>query len=113
MIKNSSAFEKEQLLYLMSGTHGSPWFVLLQLLTAHCHTSLQSRLTAARTIFDNYEIEEKTQKSVNPEAIKPNLKLLEVALEQCKKAAQNKQAGYSIAFCLDEIQPEIDADSEQ
>ncbi len=106
MIKNASTLEKQQLLYLMSGNHGSSWYALLQLFTAHCHTSLQSRIVVARTVCDNYEIEETTQQIVCPNDIKPDLTFLKVAIEQCKKAAQNKQAGYTTFLCDNDSQPD-------
>lgn len=99
LIKNASSIEKKQLLYLMAGNHGSPWYVLLQLFTAHCHTTLQSRFIAARSILDNYEIEEQTKKLVNLDDVKPNIEFLKKAMVQCKKAAQDKQAGYSTILC--------------
>ena len=58
LMKNMNGTEKRELLYLMAGQHGSPWYSLLQLFTAHCHTSLRARVAAARLILDSYELEE-------------------------------------------------------
>ena len=52
LVKNMTAVEKREMLYLMAGRHGSPWYSLLQMFTAHCHCSLRSRVTAARTILE-------------------------------------------------------------
>lgn len=103
MIKNATSKEKKQLLYLMSGNHGSSWYALLQLLTAHCHTSLQSRLSAARTILDNYEIEDKTIDLVNSDSVKPDFDFIKSAMTQCKKAAQRGQKGYNTIMCDEDI----------
>lgn len=103
IIKNATSKEKKQLLYLMSGGHGSSWYALLQLLTAHCHTSLQSRLNAARIIIDNYEIESKTKKLVDSEGVNPDLDLIKSAMTQCKKAAQRGQKGYNTIMCDEDI----------
>ncbi len=101
LIKNTSAKEKKELIYLMSGTHGSSWIALLQLLAAHCQTSLQARAVVARTILETYEIEEKTGQLINKAEITPDIDLLKLAISQCKKAAQNGQKGYSIELCED------------
>ena len=58
LVKNMTTPEKRELLYLMAGRHGSPWYSLLQMFTAHCHCSLRSRVTAARTILENYEMDQ-------------------------------------------------------
>lgn len=38
LIRQASPKEKRELLFLMAGKHGSSWFALLQMFTAHCHT---------------------------------------------------------------------------
>ena len=103
MKKNATSKEKKQLIYLMSGNHGSSWYALLQLLTMHCQTSLQSRLNAARIIIDNYEIESKTKKIVDSDGVKPDLDLIKSAMAQCKKAAQRGQKGYNTIMCDEDI----------
>lgn len=103
MIKNATSKEKKQLLYLMSGNHGSSWYALLQLFAAHCHTSLQSRLSAARTILDNYEIEAQTIDLVDSDSVKPDLDFIKSAMTQCKKAAQRGQKGYNTIMCDEDI----------
>lgn len=102
LIKNLSIAEKKELIYLMSCAHGSSWHAVLQLFTMHCQTSLQSRATAARTILENYEIEEKSGKLVNRDAVKPDVKLLKSALQQCKIAAQNNCFSYVPIVCAED-----------
>lgn len=96
LIKNSSNIEKKQLLYIISGNHGSSWYALLQLLTAHCHTSMQSRAATARLILDNYEIENKNNKLVCPEDILPDIGVLIQAISKGKIAAMENNNGYFI-----------------
>lgn len=98
LIKNSTVKEKRELYYIMAGKHGSSWFGLLQMMTAHCHTSLQSRVTAANIILENYEMEESTGELVNTDQIAPDLKILSSAIEQGKAAAQKKEQGYTIMY---------------
>ncbi|MGN0494079.1 MAG: helix-turn-helix transcriptional regulator [Acutalibacteraceae bacterium] len=94
LIKNSSTLEKKQLLFLISGNHGSSWYALLQLFTAHCHTSMQSRAATARLILDNYEIENKNSKLVCPDDIKPDMSILNQAISKGKMAAMKNDKGY-------------------
>lgn len=94
LVKNTSTLEKKQLLFLMAGNHGSSWHALLQLFTAHCHTTMQSRAASARLILDNYEIENKNQKLVCPEGVQPDLDILYQAVCQGKQAAMKNDKGY-------------------
>lgn len=98
LIKSFSVGEKRELYYIMAGKHGSSWFGLLQMMTAHCHTSLQSRVIAANVILNNYEMEESANKLVNMDQIAPDLKILSSAIEQGKTAAQKKEQGYTIMY---------------
>lgn len=98
LIKASSAAEKRELIYLMSGTHGSSWPALLQLFSAYCHMSLQSRVIIARIVLESYEMEEKNGRLVNSDKIKPDLELLKSAIAICKAATQNGYYGYSTVF---------------
>lgn len=98
LIKVSSAAEKRELIYLMSGKHGSSWPALLQLFSAYCHMSLQSRVLIARIVLESYEMEEKNGRLVNSDKIKPDLELLKSAIAICKAATQNGYYGYSTVF---------------
>ena len=95
LIKNSTSVEKRELLYLMAGQHGSPWYSLLQLFTAHCHTSMHSRVNAARLVLENYEIEEKTGKLVCPDNIRPDIEMLRNAVDMGREAAVSSSPGYT------------------
>ena len=94
LIRQSSAAEKKELLFLMSGHHGSSWHSLLQMFTAHCHTSMRSRVTASRVILENYEMEEKTGTLVGPQETPPDLNVLRSAIAQGKNAVQNGEVSY-------------------
>ena len=87
--------EKRQLLYLMDGNHGSSWYSLLQMFTAHCHTSMKSRVAAARVIAENYEMEAKSGDLVCPENVQPDMDVLNFAILEGKQAAQEHKMGYT------------------
>ncbi|MCQ2401284.1 MAG: helix-turn-helix domain-containing protein [Lachnospiraceae bacterium] len=95
LIRNSTAVEKRELLFLMAGRHGSPWYSLLQLFTAHCHTSMQSRVTAARSVLDSYEMDAAAGRLVCPSNVKPDIAFLKNAIEEGKKAVIAGKAGYT------------------
>jgi len=95
LIKDAPLTEKKQLLYLMAGRHGSSWYALLQMFTAHCHTSLHSRANAARLIYDNYMMEEKTNYLVCTDNIKPDTALLKKSIENAMDSVGKHQIGYS------------------
>lgn len=95
LVKNSTTFEKKEMLYLMAGQHGSPWYSLLQLFTAHCHTSMRSRVSAARLILENYEMDEKQGSLVCPNSVRPDLELLAHAVLEGKGAVMKDATGYT------------------
>lgn len=95
LIRNSTSVEKRELLFLMAGRHGSSWYSLLQMFTAHCHTSMKSRIGVARNILDNYEIEQATGQLVCPENVKPDIEMLRNAVEEGKRSVIAGNSGYT------------------
>lgn len=95
LIKNCTAIEKRELLYLMAGRHGSSWYSLLQMFTAHCHTSMRSRITVARSILDNYEMEAATGQLVCGTNVMPDIEILRTAIEEGKKSVIAGNKGYT------------------
>ncbi len=95
LIHTMPTIEKKELLFLMSGLHGSSWYSLLQMFTAHCHTTMQSRVAAARIILENYEMESRTGEIVCKGQIMPDTRMLRHAINQGKQAAQNNQNRYT------------------
>ena len=78
----------------MTGQHGRSWHSLLQMFTAHCHTSMQARVTASRMILENYEMEEELGTLVCPDSVRPDLNALRSAITQGKQAAQEGKTSY-------------------
>ena len=95
LVGNSTDREKRELLFLMGGKHGSPWYSLLQMFTAHCHTSLKSRINVARMIVDNYEMEAEAGELVCEDNVRPDIEMLKRAIEESKKSVIKGDAGYS------------------
>lgn len=95
LIKSSTISEKRDLLFLMVGQHGSPWHSLLQLFTAHCHTSIETRTHTARFVLDSYEIEQAKGTLVCKDQIAPDLEILRSATESGKNAVMRGQSGYT------------------
>ena len=95
LIDQATPIEKRQLLFLMAGKHGSSWYALLQMFTAHCHTSMQCRVATARIVLDNYEMQQETNELVCTDNVAPNLDILRNAIESGKSAAQQKRPGYT------------------
>ncbi|MDD6284835.1 MAG: helix-turn-helix transcriptional regulator [Firmicutes bacterium] len=101
LIKQCTSLEKKQLLYLITGDHGSTWHALLQMVTAHCHTTMQSRVSAARIIAENFEIEEQTGQLVCKDAVMPNIDYLKCAINEGKLCAKNKQNSLPLMSIID------------
>lgn len=95
LIDQATPMEKRQLLFLMAGKHGSSWYALLQMFTAHCHTSMQCRVATARIVLDNYEMQQETNELVCTDNVAPDLDILRRAVESGKSAAQQKRPGYT------------------
>lgn len=95
LIKQSTAIEKRELLYLMAGRHGSSWYSLLQMFTAYCHTSMKSRVGVARNILDNFEIEKATGQLVCKTNVMPDIEMLHNAVEEGKRAVMAGNTGYT------------------
>ena len=79
LVKNMTQVEKRQLLYLMAGRH----------------SSLRSRVTAARTILENYEMDQVCGDLVCPDNVQPDMKMLHHAVEEGKQSVFNQLSGYT------------------
>lgn len=95
LITDSTVAEKRELLYLMMGRHGSGWYELLQMFTAHCHTDMKCRVAIAHAILDNYEMGRATGDLVCPDIAKPDLTMLKQAVEEAKISVMRGDTGYT------------------
>lgn len=95
LVQNLTVKEQRQLLFLMVGQHGSSWYSLLQFFTAHCHTSMQARFTAARLTAEFYEIDKALNQLVCPDDVLPDMDFLRNSVEEAKQAVISQSAGYT------------------
>ena len=86
--------EIRELSYCIFGNHGSSWQSQLEMLCAHDHTTMRSRVTVARAILENYEMEDAQGLLVGTDHILPDIDHLREAVEKGKVAAQAGQSGY-------------------
>ncbi|MBO4669030.1 MAG: helix-turn-helix transcriptional regulator [Lachnospiraceae bacterium] len=95
LVQNLTAKEKRELLYLMAGRHGSPWYSLLQLFTAHCHLSMRGRVAVATQVLETYELEKSLGELVCPRNVAPDITILRDSVEQAKKSVVSRTKGYT------------------
>ncbi len=95
LVKNMSETQKKELLYIIAGDHGSSWYSLLQMITAHCHTSLKSRVIAASTILENYKMEDALGETVCSRDIEPDVEMLEKAVKKARESVSKGLTGYT------------------
>ena len=96
-IDNMAINSQKELAYLFLGNHGSSVGSVLQMLTAHLHTDLRSRVGVAELIARNYELCEATDSLVCKDDVLPNMELLKNSIELGHKAVINGNTGYTIA----------------
>ena len=95
VFNNLSIAEKRTLLYLFHSDHGSSTLAILQMLLAHLHTDMKSRVLVGRMILESFEMSEKRDELVNTDCIMPDLDIFQQAIEKCKQAAIKRESGYS------------------
>ena len=87
--------EIRQLAFCIMGNTGSSWKQQLNMLTAHNHCTMRSRVAVAQTVYDNYSIEEIKGELVCTESIKPDMDALKAATNQGRDAIYNGHDGYA------------------
>jgi hypothetical protein len=91
----ASSAEIRKLSYSIFGNTGSSWLAQLDMLTAHNHTSMRSRVNVAQTILDSYEMESARGELVGNGNILPDKENLRVAINDGKNAVLKGQQGYT------------------
>lgn len=86
----------DQLYFIFMGKHGSSIVSLVQMIVAHLHTDMRSRVTAARTIKENYDMCELRGELVCVDDISPDMDILENSIMLGKTAAMNGVSGYTV-----------------
>lgn len=85
-----------QLAYCMFGNTGSSWHEQLNMLTAHNHCTMKSRVNVCRLVLDSYLMEYERGELIGTGQIAPDIETLAVALEKGKRAASGNQNGYTM-----------------
>lgn len=95
----ASSTDKQKLAYCIFGNSGSSFTAQLDMMTAHNHTSVRSRVTVAQTIYDSFTMEEATKQLVGIDAVMPNLENLKNAIANGKESAMCGKKGYVNVSC--------------
>jgi len=96
LIDSLSGDAQKELLYILTGAHGSSQHALLELMTAYCHISLSSRVTIARMILEQYQMAAANDAIVCPAGKKPVVSALEAAVDTAKQAVCEGKTQYSM-----------------
>lgn len=95
MMKNIPRSGKRALLFLFYGKHGSSPNAIMNMMLAHLHTPMQSRVLHSRLISEAYEMDNELGNIVCPDNIRPNIDALNKAIDSAKNATINKQNSYN------------------
>ena len=95
LAKTLSIGAKRALLYLYYGEHGSSPNAILQMMLAHLHTPLQSRITQAIVTAHMYEMEKELDHLICKDNILPNMDTLNDAILKARLAALHHEYGYN------------------
>lgn len=94
-IENLSIREVKDLLYILSGSHGSSPYAYLQMMLANLQTPLGDRQTVANIVQNNYRNAEAMGNLVNPDEVQPDMKALDIAIKQGIEAFRKQSNGYT------------------
>lgn len=86
--------EKRKLAYCIFGNTGSSWHSQLEMLTAHNHCTLRSRVTVAQAIYDSYIMEDAQNILVKQDHIAPDIEVLRSAINSGRVSVLNGHRGY-------------------
>lgn len=87
--------EQRKLAYCIYGNTGSSWSSQLDMMCAHNHTSMRSRVTIAQAIIDNYDMEKYRKELINMDNIMCDEEKLRKAIQLGKEAVYDGNRGYS------------------
>lgn len=93
-ISQLSDSEKEQVLYILSGNHGSSIHALIQLTLAHIQTSLRSRCASAAIVLQSYQFEQRLGMLVAPDEPQPNIEVLRKAIQDGTESVYRNERSY-------------------
>lgn len=86
---------RREILFVLYGGHGSSAVAVINLMTAHLHTTLRCRLIPANIIYDDYLIEQALDNLICPDNIHPNVDLLANAIRQAEASVYKDDDHYT------------------
>ena len=95
MSENLTPEDKLALVYIYSGNHGSSPASVIQLTLAHLCNPLGARILVAEHIVEDYKLKLMNDEIEAPEEFRPNLAMLERAIEAAKESYIDGRKGYS------------------
>lgn len=95
MSENLTAEDKLALVYIYSGSHGSSPASVIQLTLAHLCNPLGARISVAEHIVEDYKLKLLNNEIEAPEEFRPNMAMLERAIEAAKESYIDGRKGYS------------------
>ena len=87
---------KQELLFMLSGEHGSSPYSMIQLMTAHLQSPLKDRVSHANIIMQDYEMEKELGQLSVPDAVQPDLEVLRKAITEGRQSVMTHGSGYTI-----------------
>lgn len=91
----ASPEEKRKMAYCIFGETGSSWKAQVDMITAHNHTSVRTRVNVAQIVYDSYQMEKARGELVGVENIMPNEDNLKKAIGLGKQAVIDGKEGYT------------------
>lgn len=95
IISGLPARTRRELLYLLSGYHGSSIVGVMEMLTAHLQAPLRDRVNVAQSIETNYTIAEANGRIRCPGHIQPDMNLLNMMIDKGKAAVMAGREEYT------------------
>lgn len=92
---SASDSEIRKLCYNIFGNTGSSWSAQLDMLTAHNHTTLKSRVMNSWSIYNTYLLEKARGELLCTDRILPDEESLKRAILSGQDSANNKKNGYT------------------
>lgn len=92
---NLSVADKRALLYLYGGNHGSSPYSVIQLMLAHLHSPIISRISNAIMITGSYELNKQLGTLICKDNIQPDIDNLSEAIKKAEYAAIHHAEGYT------------------
>lgn len=96
MLKDLPIDTKRKLLFVAYGDHGSSPISVLEMVVAHLHTPLVSRIGVASLILSNFKLARDCGRLVGTDHIMPSLDTFDIAIQRAREAVANRSKRYTI-----------------